>query len=62
MPNLTGVNAMPFFSTGLAALKARRIHGLRLTALGDDAIVDLTLDAGDLWQFWRRPKTLADLA
>ena len=51
-----------WFAPSLAALKARRIHGLRLTALGDDAIVDLTLDAGDLWQFWRRPKTLADLA
>jgi len=50
-----------WFAPSLAALKARRIHGLRLTALGDDAIVDLTLDAGDLWQFWRRPKTLTDL-
>jgi len=50
-----------WFTPALAALKARRIHGLRLTALGDDAIVDLTLDAGDLWQFWRRPKTLVDL-
>lgn len=51
-----------WFAPALAALKARRQHGLRLTALGDDAIVDITLDAGDLWQFWRRPKTLADLA
>lgn len=51
-----------WFAPALAALKARRVHGLRLTALGDDAIVDITLDAGDLWQFWRRPKTLADLA
>lgn len=51
-----------WFAPALAALKARRIHGLRLTALGDDATVDMTLDAGDLWQFWRRPKTLADLA
>lgn len=51
-----------WFAPSLAALKARRIHGLRLTALGDDATVDLTLDAGHLWQFWRRPKTLADLA
>lgn len=50
-----------WFAPALAALKARRLHGLRLTALGDDAVVDLTLDAGDLWQFWRRPKTLADL-
>lgn len=50
-----------WFAPALTALKARRIHGLRLTALGDDAVVDVTLDAGDLWQFWRRPKTLADL-
>jgi len=51
-----------WFAPALAALKSRRIHGLRLTALGDDALVDITLDAGDLWQFWRRPKTLADPA
>jgi hypothetical protein len=50
-----------WFAPALAALKARRTHGLRLTALGDEAVVDVTLDAGDLWQFWRRPKTLADL-
>ena len=50
-----------WFAPALAALKARRVHGLRLTALGDDATVDITLDAGDLWQFWRRRKTLANL-
>lgn len=50
-----------WFAPMLAALKARRTHGLRLTALGDEAVVDVTLDAGDLWRFWRRPKTLADL-
>ena len=50
-----------WFAPMLAALKARRTHGLRLTALGDDAVVDVTLDAGDLWRFWLRPKTLADL-
>ncbi len=50
-----------WFAPMLAALKARHVHGLRLTALGDDAVVDITLDAGDLWQFWRRPKSLADL-
>ncbi len=50
-----------WFAPALAALKARRLHGLRLTALGDEAVAEVTLDAGDLWQFWRRPKTLADL-
>lgn len=50
-----------WFSPLLAALKARRLQHLRLTALGDDAIADVTLDAGDLRQFWRRSKTLSDL-
>ncbi len=50
-----------WFAPALAALKARRAHGLRLTALGDDATVDIALDAGDLWQFWRRPRSLASL-
>lgn len=50
-----------WFAPMLTALKMRRAHGLRLTALGDDAVVDVTLDAGDLWQFWRRPKNLVDL-
>ena len=50
-----------WFAPSLAALRARRIHGLHLTALGDDAVADITLDAGDLWRFWRRPKALADL-
>jgi hypothetical protein len=51
-----------WFAPALTALKASRIHGLHLTALGDEAVVDVTLDAGDLWQFWRRPRTLAELA
>jgi hypothetical protein len=50
-----------WFAPLLAALKARRLQRLRLTALGDDALVDVTLEAGDLWRFWLRPKTLADL-
>lgn len=50
-----------WFAPMLAALKARRTHGLRLTALGDEGVVDVTLDAGDRWRFWRRPKSLAEL-
>jgi len=50
-----------WFAPALAALKARRLAGLRLTALGDEAVLDVTLDAGDAWQFWRRRKTLTDL-
>jgi hypothetical protein len=58
---LAGLEAR-WFAPMLAALKARRLHGLRLTALGDEATIDVTLDAGDLWQFWRRPLTLTGLA
>ncbi len=50
-----------WFAPALSALKGRQLHGLRLTALGDDAIVEIAIGASDLWQFWRRPKTLADL-
>ena len=50
-----------WFSPLLTALKTRRLQGLRLTALGDDAIAEVTINAGDLWKFWRRPKLLSDL-
>lgn len=40
------------------ALRAGRINCLRLTALGDEAILDLTLTRGDALKFWRRPQSL----
>ena len=50
-----------WFSPLLAALKSRRLQRLRLTALGDDAMAEITLGTGDLWKLWRRPKQLSDL-
>jgi hypothetical protein len=50
-----------WFAPLLAALKARRLDGLRLTALGDEATVDVSIGPGDLWKLWRRPRTLAEL-
>ena len=51
-----------WFAPLLAALKARRVPGLRLSALGDEATVDVTIAPGNLWKLWRRPITLADLS
>ncbi len=51
-----------WFSPLLAALKARRLQRLRLTALGDDAVVEVAIGTGDLRRFWRRSKQLSDLA
>ncbi|MBM3392284.1 MAG: hypothetical protein FJY34_09980 [Betaproteobacteria bacterium] len=50
-----------WFAPALAALKAGRLRGLRLSALGDEATVDVTIVPGNLWKLWRRPITLADL-
>lgn len=48
-----------WFAPLLAALKARRLDALRLTALGDEASLDVTVKSADVWKFWRRPQTLA---
>jgi hypothetical protein len=50
-----------WFAPLLAALKSRRLQHLRLTALGDAATIDVTINAGDLWKLWRRPKPLSDI-
>lgn len=50
-----------WFAPLLAALQARRVSGIRLTALGDEAAIDVTIAAGDLWKFWRLPKSLPDI-
>ncbi len=51
-----------WFAPALAAIKARRVASLRLTALGDEGVVDVALSAADAWRFWRRPLSLAALA
>jgi hypothetical protein len=50
-----------WFAPLLVALKLRRLQQLRLTALGDAATIDVTINAGDLRKFWRRPQSLSDI-
>lgn len=43
------------------ALLGGRLGSLRITALGDEASLDIRLSRGELLKFWRRPKTLIEL-
>ncbi|MDN0073491.1 hypothetical protein QU481_01075 [Crenobacter sp. SG2303] len=49
-----------WFAPLLTALKARRLTELTLVCHGDAGFT-LTVRSGDLWKFWRRPRTLASL-
>ena len=44
------------------ALREGKLTGLRLLAPGEAGSVELVLDRGDAWRFWRKPRPLADLA
>ena len=50
-----------WFAPLLAALKARRITGLRISAPGDRATLDIVVGAGQLWKFWHKPRNLEDI-
>ena len=50
-----------WFAPLLGELYSGRLRELRLSALGDDASVDIVLGSQDRWRFWRRPLGLADL-
>jgi hypothetical protein len=50
-----------WFAPLLAALKARRLTGLRVSAPGDRATLDIGVTAGQLWRFWRTPRNLEDI-
>jgi len=45
-----------------AALQGGRIERLRITALGEEACLDVHLKRSDLFKFWRRPVPLHELA
>ena len=45
-----------------AALSAGSIESLRLTALGEEARLDIEIKRSALWKFWRKPLALSDLA
>lgn len=50
-----------WFAPLVAALKTRRISSVRISAPGDRHCVTLDVRAGDLWKFWRRPRSLEAL-
>lgn len=50
-----------WLAPSLAALKSGRIDSLRLTGLGDLATLDIQIKRTDLWKFWLRRQSLADL-
>ena len=50
-----------WFAPLLAALKTKRISGLRISAPGDKTSLQLDIPASRLWRFWRKPRALAAL-
>ncbi|MFA6310678.1 MAG: hypothetical protein WC681_04305 [Sterolibacterium sp.] len=50
-----------WLKTLAAALRSGRLDRLRLTALGDEATLDITLTRADGMKFWRRPRLLHQL-
>lgn len=50
-----------WFTTLAEALRSGRLDRLRLTALGDEAMLDLTLTRADAMKVWRRPRPLHQL-
>jgi len=51
-----------WLAPALAALKSGRLDALQLIATGDRGGAELRVGRGDLWKFWRKPRSLADLA
>lgn len=50
-----------WFAPLLAALKARQIRALTISAPGDLATLELRVARGRFWKFWRKPRTLEDV-
>lgn len=50
-----------WLAPALAALKAGQIDELRITAPGERATLRITVRAGSLWRFWKRPRSLDTL-
>ena len=51
-----------WFAPLLAALRSGRLAALKLTALGDDGVLEAGVTRRDLWKFWRRAAPLDALA
>lgn len=50
-----------WFAPLLAALKAKRIRRLLISAPGDRHSLEISVEAGGFWKFWRKPRPLAAL-
>ena len=50
-----------WFAPLLAALKAKQIRRLVISAPGDKHSLELEIEAAGLWKFWRKPRPLAEL-
>jgi len=50
-----------WFAPLLAALKARQLRTLSVSAPGDKHSLQLEISASSLWKFWRKPRPLAAL-
>lgn len=50
-----------WLKTLVEGLRSGRLDRLRLTALGDEATLDISLTRADAMKFWRRPKPLHQL-
>ena len=50
-----------WFAPLLAALKAKRIRRLLISAPGDKHSLEISVEAGGFWKFWRKPRPLAAL-
>mgnify|MGYP007030620980 CR=1 FL=1 len=50
-----------WFAPLLAALKAKRIRRLLISAPGDKHSLEIEVEAAGLWKFWRKPRPLAEL-
>ncbi len=51
-----------WLAPALAALKGGRLDALRLIATGDLGGAELRVGRGDMWKFWRKPRSPAELA
>lgn len=60
---LAGLEALErdWFAPLLAALKAKQIRRLVISAPGDKHSLQIEVEASGLWKFWRKPRPLAEL-
>ena len=60
---LAGLEALErdWFAPLLAALKAKQVRRLVISAPGDKHSLQVEVEAAGLWKFWRKPRPLTEL-